>query len=91
MRHVIRIAATLCILQLLIFLPSSSGTQTESNSKNHGKVVYVCACLGNRSCSCMTMAKTGGPCACGTTGGPPLKAIPSDSDWAKENLKALAK
>jgi hypothetical protein len=32
-----------------------------------------------------------GPCACGTEGGPPLKAVPSDSAWAKENRDALAK
>jgi hypothetical protein len=53
--------------------------------------VYVCACLKTKSCSCMTMAKTGGVCACGPTGGPPLKAVPRDSDWAKENRDALGK
>ena len=54
------------------------------------KVVYVCACLGTKSCSCMTEAKAKGPCACGTAGGPPMKAVPPDSDWAKENREALA-
>jgi len=54
------------------------------------KVVYVCSCLRTKSCSCMTEAKTGGPCACGTAGGPPMKAVPADSDWAKENREALA-
>jgi hypothetical protein len=53
--------------------------------------VYVCACLRDRSCSCMTMAKTEGPCACGTQGGPPLRAVPKDSNWAKENRDALAR
>jgi hypothetical protein len=53
-------------------------------------VVYVCACLKKKSCWCMTEAKTEGPCACGTKGGPPLKAVRSDSDWAKENREALS-
>jgi hypothetical protein len=39
----------------------------------------------------MTEAKMQGPCACGTQGGPPMKGVPSDSDWAKENREALAK
>jgi len=39
----------------------------------------------------MTEAKMEGPCACGTKGGPPLKAVPSDSAWAKANRDALAK
>jgi hypothetical protein len=38
----------------------------------------------------MTEAKTKGPCACGTAGGPPMKPVPPDSDWAKENREALA-
>jgi hypothetical protein len=32
-----------------------------------------------------------GPCACGTEGNPPLKAVPADSDWAKQNRDELAK
>jgi hypothetical protein len=71
----------------------SSGTSrsapTSAKSKKE-KVVYVCSCLKTKSCSCMTEAKTGGPCACGTAGGPPMKAVPADSDWAKENRDALA-
>jgi len=39
----------------------------------------------------MTEAKMEGPCACGTEGGPPLKAVPHDSDWAKANREELAK
>jgi hypothetical protein len=38
----------------------------------------------------MTEAKMEGPCACGTKGGPPMKAVPPDSDWAKHNRDALA-
>jgi hypothetical protein len=53
-------------------------------------VVYVCACLKNKSCSCMTMAASGGFCACGPEGGPSLKAVPRDSEWAKQNRDALA-
>ena len=70
---------------------NSPSTGTQSHSQANSKVVYVCACMKTKSCSCMTVAKTEGPCACGTEGGPPLKAVPKDSDWAKENRKALAK
>jgi hypothetical protein len=54
-------------------------------------VVYVCACLQTQSCSCMTEAKMEGPCACGTQGGPPMKAVAPDRNWAKQNRDALAK
>ena len=83
----------LVLMSLLAFLPSSGGSQDQNQTKKKKKedVVYVCACLKNKSCSCMTEAKMEGPCACGTEGGPPLKAVPKDSDWAKENRDALAK
>jgi len=38
----------------------------------------------------MTEAKMQGPCACGTEGGPPMKAVSAGSDWAKQNRDALA-
>jgi hypothetical protein len=66
-----------------------ASTGMQSQTKNG--VVYVCACLKDKSCFCMTEAKTEGPCACGTEGGPPLKAVPSESAWAKENREALSK
>ena len=78
-------AQVLALISLLVFIPSSGGSQKK------GDVVYVCACLKSKSCSCMTEAKMEGPCACGTEGGPPLKAVPKDSDWAKENRDELAK
>lgn len=90
----------LALLCMLAVMPASGGshdkTQDASNdSQNHAKmkgaVVYVCACLKTKSCDCMTEAKMEGPCACGTEGGPPLKAVPRDSSWAKENRDALAK
>ncbi len=97
-----RIRSTLTaflLLFLLAFLTSSGGSQTENppspgsqvQTETKSDVVYVCACLKTKSCSCMTEAKMEGPCACGTEGGPPLKAVPKDSDWAKENRAALAK
>lgn len=67
----------------------ASDTQNKMQAK--GKVVYVCACLKTKSCSCMTEAKTEGPCACGTEGGPPMKAVAADSAWAKANRQALTK
>jgi len=75
------------VLSLFVLVsPSSNG-----GSGKQDKVVYVCACLKTKSCACMTEAKMQGPCACGTEGGPPMKQVPADSDWAKENRDALAK
>jgi hypothetical protein len=75
--------------------PSPGGKGPADDAKKQKKadkdLVYVCACLTNKSCSCMTEAKTEGPCACGTQGGPPLKPVPHDSAWAQENRDALAK
>jgi|ERR1700722_10520365 hypothetical protein len=97
MRNQTRSAATVFILLLSSALiplpggsqpPSPAGKKAQTQAKD---VVYVCACLKTKSCSCMTEAKTEGPCACGTSGGPPLKEVPRDSDWAKENRDALAK
>jgi hypothetical protein len=86
------------VLLLLVFIPAS-GSQLHNSllasramqAPTKDGVVYVCACLKNKSCFCMTEAKMEGPCACGTEGGPPLKAVPSDSAWAKENRQALSK
>jgi len=84
--------AVFLLLFLLAFLTSSGSSQNEEGqAQTKGNVVYVCACLKTKSCSCMTEAKMEGPCACGTQGGPPLKAVPKDSAWAKENREALAK
>ena len=90
---------SLCLF-LLAFLSSSGGSANQAGQpaadpqdqpQAKGKVVYVCACLKTKSCACMTEAKMEGPCACGTEGGPPMKPVSPDSDWAKENRKALAK
>ena len=89
---------TLTCLSLLLLLfaysPAEAGSSGKHNKaeKDHSSktTVYVCACMKNKSCSCMTEAKMEGPCACGTQGGPPMKAVASDSDWAKENREALA-
>jgi hypothetical protein len=94
MRNRISITAALFVsLLLLACIPSPGGSQSQPQASQQGKnnVVYVCACLKTKSCSCMTEAKTEGPCACGTQGGPPLKAVPRDSAWAKENRDSLAK
>jgi len=93
MRSRIRFSrSALPLLFSLAFIGVSNGAQPpKDKSKDKSKVVYVCACLQTRSCSCMTEAKMEGPCACGTQGGPPLKAVPADSDWAKENREELAK
>jgi hypothetical protein len=83
--------AMLALLFSLAFIPVSGGTRNRPTNQTQGKVVYVCACLKTKSCSCMTEAKTEGPCSCGTEGGPPMKAVPKDSAWAKANRRELAK
>jgi len=82
------------VLLLLVYLPSGAGlsekhrkAKADDDAKN---IVYVCACMKDKSCSCMTEAKMEGPCACGTEGGPPMKAVNADSDWARQNREALA-
>ena len=91
------IVALLSVLSIIPTVEGSHGqspqpgTKTQAQTAKSGGVVYVCACLKTKSCSCMAEAKTEGPCACGTGGGPPLKAVPKDSAWAKENRDALAK
>lgn len=89
--HVSLAAAALALCALAL-IPAKARTHNQSprNSPPKGKVVYVCACLKTKSCSCMTEAKMEGPCACGTEGGPPMKPVPSDGDWAKQNRDALA-
>ncbi len=82
--------AKLLYVPLLLLLLTLLSTDAGSSSKSK-KTVYVCACLQTKSCACMTEAKMEGPCACGTEGGPPLKAVDADSDWAKQNREALAK
>lgn len=87
--------ACVLLLLLVVYIPAGtafSGKRNKETKANSAKdTVYVCACLKNKSCSCMTEARTEGPCACGTQGGPPLKPVAADSDWAKENREALAK
>jgi len=85
-----RLWVVLGLLALLTVMQSSE-SQARAKNKEKKSVVYVCACLQTSSCSCMTEAKREGPCACGTQGGPPLKEVPSDSNWAKANRDALAK
>ena len=91
----------LALLLSLALIPARGGAQNQpqnppaaaaqdSSTQANGKVVYVCACLKTKSCSCFTEAKTEGPCSCGTEGGRPLKAVPQNGPWAKANRDALA-
>ena len=59
-----------------------------SKSEKSAKTVYVCACKGDSSCPCMTMAKMKGKCACGEHS-PDMKEVTANSAWAKTNRKAL--
>ena len=87
MKRILSATVLFLFMMLLSVAPSPAGKQPKADKD----LVYVCACLNTKSCSCMTEAKTEGPCACGTQGGPPLKAVPHDSAWAQENRDALAK
>jgi hypothetical protein len=86
-----RAIALLALLPLLAVLePGFAAANHTDDAKAKGKVVYVCACRKDKSCSCMTEPKTEGPCSCGTAGGPPMKAVPQNGAWAKANREALA-
>lgn len=89
MRNRSRFAILILSLFLLSATLVSSGAAKQHKEKTKS-TVYVCACLQTKSCACMSEAKTEGPCACGTEGGPPMKAVAPDSDWAKQNRDALA-
>lgn len=78
------------ILFSLALLASAFALSGKPKPKKHSAVVFVCACLGTKSCSCMTEAKTEGPCACGSRGGPPMKAVPAKCAWAIHNRQALS-
>ena len=90
--RMISAAALVVALLALAFLPAPGGSQNQAaGAQSKDNLVYVCACLKTKSCFCMSEAKTEGPCSCGTEGGPPMKAVPRDSAWAKDNRDALAK
>jgi hypothetical protein len=95
MEKAISAAALFIWMLMLAVFPSPGGKSQPGDAQKQAEsgkdMVYVCACLKTKSCSCMTEAKTPGPCACGTQGGPPLKAVAHDSAWARENRDALAK
>lgn len=97
-----RFSLVMALLSLLALMPWSGRSQDQSQNSSpmdgiqdqppvREGIVYVCACLKTKSCFCMTEAKTKGSCACGTKGGPPMKAVFSDSAWAKANREALTK
>jgi hypothetical protein len=82
-------AAGLALVALAV-LPSY-GNAAAPGSNKQKSYVYVCACMGTSSCSCMSEAKHEGPCACGTKGGPPMQRVDANSNWAKYNRQQLAK
>jgi hypothetical protein len=89
MTNKIRFRVGAAMLGLLALALIGSGIDGRPAREPKKDVVYVCACLKNKSCSCMTMAASGGFCACGPEGGPSLKGVARDSDWAKQNREAL--
>jgi len=82
--------AFILVIASIAVVQAAPVSQPARAKKAKAPVVYVCACLKTKSCPCMTESKMEGPCACGTQGGPPLRPVASDSNWAKENRDALA-
>lgn len=68
---------------------SQAGTArpAASQSASTKDAVYVCACMGNKSCPCMSMAKNAGKCTCGKE----MKKVALNSAWAKHNRQELSK
>jgi hypothetical protein len=81
-------ALALC-LGLATFGPASQAAKKTSKAATKGEnTVYVCACKGDSSCPCMSMAKMKGKCPCGEHS-PDMKEVSANSNWAKKNRKAL--
>lgn len=72
----------------MVQLGSASQMSSKAKSEKSGKMVYVCSCMGDHSCPCMTMAKKEGKCACGEHS-PNMKEVSASSAWAKTNRKAM--
>jgi hypothetical protein len=91
MKKITKANVTLAAALLALFSLALISAQARTHNKHKkGDFVYVCACLKTKSCPCMSEAKTEGPCACGTHGGPPMQRVASDSNWAKQNRDTLA-
>jgi hypothetical protein len=85
-----KLSAAGLALVALTALPSYGNAKDPGGAKPKS-YAYVCACMGTRSCSCMSEAKREGPCACGTGGGPPMQRVEANSNWAKYNRQQLAR
>ena len=77
-------ALALCLGLTQVGSALPGGAQASSAKKD----VYVCACMGNKSCPCMAMSKKEGKCPCGSD---TMKKVPADSAWAKHNRAELSK
>ncbi len=64
-----------------------SALPTPKQAASAKKEVYVCDCMGTKSCPCVGMAKKEGKCPCGKE----MKAVAADSAWAKHNRKELSR
>jgi hypothetical protein len=67
----------------LVQIGSARTPQTETSKAKTD--VYVCDCMGTKSCPCMSMSNKEGKCPCGKE----MKAVARDSTWAKHNRKEL--
>ncbi len=78
--------AVVCGLGLVLCLGLTRLGSARQASSAAEKTVYVCACMGTKSCPCMAMSNKEGKCPCGHDD---MKAVARNSDWAKTNRKAL--
>lgn len=63
----------------------SSARPAQSTTSQAKQVVYVCDCMGTKSCPCMGMSNKAGKCVCGKE----MKAVSRTSAWAKHNRREL--
>ncbi len=75
---------------VLLLLPSYGNAKDPAAAQKQKASVYVCSCLDSSSCPCLTEAMREGPCACGTKGGPPMRRVDANSNWAKFNRQRMS-
>jgi hypothetical protein len=63
----------------------SSARTPQAKTSETKQDVYVCDCMGTKSCPCMGMSNMKGKCVCGKE----LKAVSRTSAWARHNRKEL--
>ena len=79
-------ATVVCGLGLVLSLGIARLGSARQAGSAAEKTVYVCGCMGTKSCPCMAMSNKAGKCPCGHDD---MKAVARNSAWAEANRKAL--